>query len=99
GEKVRVYRATGGRAAVLDETDDETEPPRDYDTGYYERILRDSFATRLARALAPEDFAAVFANRTQLTLFPRALTDARPVLERRLDPEAVYAAMRLETPA
>ncbi len=98
GERVRVYRATGGRAALLDETDDETEPPRDYDTAYYERILRDSFATRLARALAPEDYAAVFADRTQLTLFPRALTDARPVLERRLDPEAVYAAMRLETP-
>ena len=94
GEKVRVYRAGGGRAAVLPD-DEEREAPRDYDTAYYERLLRETFATRLARALTPEDFAAVFADRVQLSLFPRALADARPVLEKRLDAEAVYRALRL----
>ena len=86
GEKVRVYRRTGGQAAVLPDSDDEVEAPRDYDTAYYERLLRDTYATRLSRAFTPEDFAAVFADRTQLTLFPRALADVRPVLERRLGP-------------
>jgi len=95
GEKVRVYRALGARAAVLPDDDDETEAARDYDPAYYERLLRETFATRLARALRPEDFAAVFADRVQLTLFPRELTSARPVLEKRLDAEAVYQAQRI----
>ncbi|MBK7153760.1 MAG: ribonuclease H-like domain-containing protein [Sandaracinaceae bacterium] len=86
GEKVRVYRRTGGQATVLPDSDDEVEAPRDYDTAYYERLLRDTYATRLSRAFTPEDFAAVFADRTQLTLFPRVLADVRPVLERRLGP-------------
>jgi DNA polymerase elongation subunit (family B) len=54
--------------------------PRDYDADHYARILRDNFASRLARALAPDDFAAVFAAPDQLDLFAKNLADIRPVL-------------------
>ena len=94
GERVRVYRAAGGRAGLIaggaDEGDDAggsaagagTRPgdPRDYDVEHYVRVLRDSFAVRLARAFTPEDFATVFADPDQLALFARPLAEIRPVL-------------------
>lgn len=85
GERLRVYRAAGRRAALLpdpEEHDDDRadRAPRDYDTDYYARILLETFAARLERALHPEDFAAVFGDPEQLTLFPRSLDDARPIL-------------------
>ncbi|RKG73387.1 hypothetical protein D7W79_25685, partial [Corallococcus exercitus] len=52
----------------------------DYDVEYYVRLLKDSFAARLARGLAPEDFATVFADPDQPSLFTPSLEDARPVL-------------------
>lgn len=96
GERVRVYRALGGRAALLaldgqdaDEraSGDQDSPadPRDYDTEYYVRLLRDTFAARLARALEPEVFAEVFADPRQLGLFTRSLAQARPILTRLRD--------------
>jgi len=54
--------------------------PRDYDVEHYVRVLRDTYAARFARALLPEDFAAVFADPEQPSLFARSLTDARPIL-------------------
>ncbi|NNC21429.1 DNA polymerase II [Corallococcus exiguus] len=94
GERVRIYRATGGRAGLLPEalTEDGEPAPRptpgepagddarDYDVEYYVRQLKDSFAARLARGLAPEDFATVFADPDQPSLFTPSLADARPVL-------------------
>jgi hypothetical protein len=90
GERIRIYRATGGRAGLLPEADaDDGEPAarpspdddaRDYDVEYYVRLLKDSFAARLARGLAPEDFATVFADPDQPSLFTPSLADARPVL-------------------
>lgn len=77
GERIRVYRALGGRAALLPESGQDA---RDYDVAYYVRLLRDTFAARLARALAPEDFAATFADAEQLSLFDARLEQARPVL-------------------
>ena len=41
---------------------------------------RDTFAARLARAFTPEDFAAVFADPDQPSLFASALGAVRPVL-------------------
>jgi hypothetical protein len=93
GERVHVYRALGGRAAllVLDGEDadepssgavNRTADPRDYDTEYYVRLLRDTFAARLARALEPEVFAEVFADPRQLGLFTRSLAQAQPILTR-----------------
>jgi DNA polymerase I len=54
--------------------------PRDYDVEHYLRILRDNFAIRLQRALTADDYAAVFADPEQPSLFARSLTDARPIL-------------------
>lgn len=87
GERVRVYRAARGRAGLLpdpdvvDDRDSAADPdPRDYDVDYYLRLLRDTFAARLARGLSPDDFAAICAAPEQPSLFERSLADARPVL-------------------
>jgi DNA polymerase I len=82
GERVRVYRATGGRPAVLQENDGETAgaASADYDVDYYARLLREVFATRLARALTAESYSDVFADPQQLSLFPPDLARARTVL-------------------
>ncbi|ADO68198.1 3'-5' exonuclease [Stigmatella aurantiaca] len=91
GEHVRVYRAVGGRAGLL--PDPETASPgstagdpRDYDAEFYARLLRETFAARLVRAMTPEDFATVFAAPEQLSLFASPLAQARPVLTVLLEP-------------
>ena len=53
---------------------------RDYDVEYYARLLRATYAARLARAFAAEDFEMVFADPDQLSLFETALGAIRPVL-------------------
>lgn len=85
GERVHVYRTrTGGALApARREVDD---PRRDYDVAHYLRVLRDTFATRLARAFTPEDFAAVFADPDQLELFAPRLAAIRPILTPVADP-------------
>ncbi|MFO0695211.1 MAG: DNA polymerase domain-containing protein [Polyangiales bacterium] len=85
GTRIRVYRASGGRAGLLRplpdaETEDAFEDPRDYDVEHYVRLLRQTFAARLARALAPDVFDAVFADPKQLDLFVPSLREARPIL-------------------
>ena len=85
GERVRVYRAVGGRAGLLSDSEDDRDAgrpadARDYDTEYYVRLLRETFAARLVRALAPEDFATVFDDPGQPSLFAPLLSKARPVL-------------------
>ncbi len=84
GERLRVYRATGKRAALLPDPEEEDESagldPRDYDIEHYVRVLSETFGARLQRALHPEDFAAIFADPGQLTLFPKRLAEARPIL-------------------
>ena len=93
GERIRVYRAMRGRAGLLPDPEApdgraaHADPdPRDYDVDYYLRLLRDTFAARLARGLAPEDFAAICAAPEQPSLFERALASARPVLTRLAEP-------------
>lgn len=87
GDRVRVYRTTGGGAGVVPDPDDDIDAPaswidrRDYDVTHYTRVLRDTFASRLERALTPDDFAAVFADPDQPSLFDRDLADIRPVLQ------------------
>jgi DNA polymerase I len=100
-QRVRVYRATSGRAGLLaqpkdEDTDAEGDsfeagaggPPRDYDVDYYVRLLRDTFAARLQRALEPEDFIAIVADPEQPSLFPPPLHLARPILTVLPDPLA-----------
>ena len=77
GERVRVYRATGGPALADDERD-----PRDYDVEHYVRVLRETFAARFARAFTADDFATLFGDPDQLTLFGRPIASIRSVLTR-----------------
>ena len=90
GERVRVYRTGRGLGRVIAERDpdedaasraaDADHDPRDYDVEHYVGVLRDQFASRLARALSPDIFAAVFADPDQLSLFSPSLADAKPIL-------------------
>jgi DNA polymerase elongation subunit (family B) len=89
GERVRVYRTQTGDAGTLVDvdTDDDADAAgaadaRDYDVDHYVGLLRETFAARLVRAFTPDDFAAVFADPDQLSLFPPALDAIRPILSR-----------------
>jgi DNA polymerase elongation subunit (family B) len=86
GERVRVYRTKAGEGRVVSSSEDDaaSEQPddRDYDVEHYMRLLRETYAARLARAFAAEDFAAVFADPDQLTLFPAQVSAIRTVLSR-----------------
>lgn len=100
GDKVRVYRTQAGGAAVAPQVEEGEADPRDYDVDHYARVLRDNFASRLARALTPTDFAAVFADPHQLSLFAPSTDAMRPVLDTRPGPlvssvDAVGDAVRL----
>jgi DNA polymerase I len=89
GERVRVYRARDGQARLwLDplEHPEIAHDRRDYDVEYYVRLLRDTYAARLARALSPEHFAELVADPEQPSLFALPLDEARPILTLLLDP-------------
>jgi DNA polymerase, archaea type len=93
GERVRVYRREGGGARLVHPDDEAPRAgrgadPRDYDVAHYTRVLRSNFAARLARALAPGDFEAVFAEAEQLSLFASSFGSMRPVLSVRAPPRA-----------
>jgi DNA polymerase elongation subunit (family B) len=82
GDRIRVYRRQNGEAGLVpfSEEDVSTRDPRDYDVAYYVRLLRATFAERLARAFTPEDFATVFADPDQLSLFAPRVETIRTVL-------------------
>jgi DNA polymerase I len=92
GERVYVYRRAQGRAGLwLEEATDDADAAsemagaapadaRDYDAEHYVRQLRESFASRLARGLAPEDFEAIVADPDRPSLFERPLGASRPIL-------------------
>ena len=93
GDRVRVYRTRNGEGRVVEERDEgevgESADPRDYDAEHYVRLLRDSYATRLARAFTPEDFDAVFADPNQPSLFPSTVATIRPILTMLSGPESL----------
>jgi DNA polymerase, archaea type len=82
GDRVRVYRKRNGEGGVVASSDDDAPTPdaRDYDVDYYVRLLRTTYAERLARAFTPEDFGVVFADPDQLSLFSPPVESIRPVL-------------------
>jgi DNA polymerase elongation subunit (family B) len=87
GERVRVYRAVGGAAALLEENGASAPAdPRNYDVAYYARLLRETFAARLERAFTPDDFATLFADPQQPSLFAPPIEDIQPALTPLLDP-------------
>jgi DNA polymerase elongation subunit (family B) len=86
GDRVRVYRTQFGPGGVVAESDDdeavlsEGSAPRDYDIDHYVRLLRDTFAARLVRAFAPDDYSAVFADPDQPSLFAPSFETMQTVL-------------------
>ena len=82
GDRIRVYRKQNATAGAITSAEDDAEAndPRDYDVDYYERLLRTSYAERLARAFTPQDFATVFANPDQFSLFARRVDAVCPIL-------------------
>ena len=81
GDRVRLYRTRTGSAVAHDDADVVGQhDARDYDVTHYARLLRDTFVARLARAFAPSDFAIVFADPDQLSLFDRSVSSIRSVL-------------------
>ncbi len=84
GDRIRVYRRQNGEAGIAagQPGEDESAPAdvRDYDVEYYVGLLRTTYAERLARAFEPGDFATVFADPDQLSLFTRSTASIRPIL-------------------
>jgi DNA polymerase I len=86
GNRIRVYRKQGGEGGmtggVVAPSDDHPAgiDPRDYDVDYYVRLLRTTYAERLARAFRPEDFATVFADADQFPLFAPSIESIHTVL-------------------
>ena len=84
GDRIRIYRRQGGSAGIVTPAEDDATAidARDYDVEYYVRLLRSSYAQRLARAFHPQDFAAVIADGDQFSLFTTATERIQPVLTR-----------------
>jgi hypothetical protein len=86
GDRIRVYRKRNGEAGLATDVvapgDDAgtAADPRDYDPEYYVRLLRTTYAERLARAYRSEDFATLFADADQYPLFVRPLDSIHTVL-------------------
>jgi DNA polymerase elongation subunit (family B) len=85
GERVRYYRARGGAYVWLpDESDDAaidagSEDRRDYDVDHYLGVLVSSYASRLRKAFAPEDFERIFRLDEQGGLFDRPIASIEPL--------------------
>lgn len=83
GDRVRVFRARDGSPALVTDRAEATIERDDrgnYDVEHYLRVLKVNFASRLARAFTPADFAALFADPDQASLFPPAYAEIRAVL-------------------
>ena len=84
GERVRYYRARGGAQvyAWLPDEDDDARPAedrRDYDVEHYRHVLVASYASRLRKAFAPEDFERLFRFDEQFGLFDRPIDTIEPL--------------------
>jgi DNA polymerase elongation subunit (family B) len=82
GDRVRYYQAARGRKGYKKLY----EPgATDYDAEYYIRKLRDTYAARLAKAVAPEDLNSLFGETRGL--FDRDPSEIRPVVVVEHEPE------------
>jgi DNA polymerase elongation subunit (family B) len=85
GDRIRVYRTKSGSGRVIEASEDgtvaiESADSRDYDVDHYARLLRETFADRLARAFTPADYEALFADPDQMSLFAPPVATIRTVL-------------------
>jgi DNA polymerase elongation subunit (family B) len=79
GERVRYYKKRGGAYARLADEDGADEgSPRDYDVEHYLDVLVGSYASRLRKAFAPEDFGRLFDLGHQAGLFDGPLAAIEP---------------------
>ena len=71
GQRIRWYRASGGRlvALLFEIADDQLEGQRDYDAAHYAALFKRTFVSRLEHALEPRVFAQVFRSEAQANLF------------------------------
>lgn len=76
GERVRFYRAEGGRYALFEESGAEGPP---YDAEHYVRVLVENYADRLRKAFRPADFDQIFRADAQLGLFDADVATIRPI--------------------
>jgi DNA polymerase elongation subunit (family B) len=91
GDRIRVYRTKSGSGCVIEEPEDgaaaiQNSDLRDYDVDHYARVLRDTYAARLASAFTPEDYEALLADPEQMSLFMPPIATMRTVLTK--EPEA-----------
>jgi DNA polymerase I len=84
GDRIHVYRRQNGEGGVVPPGEDvaPAPDPRDYDIAYYERLLRTTYAARLARAFTVEDFGIVFAGADQYLLFTPDRGTVRTIVTR-----------------
>lgn len=105
GERVRYYRARGGAQvhAWLPDEDDDARPGmpmedrRDYDVEHYRHVLVVSYASRLRKAFAPEDFERLFRMDEQFGLFDRPIDTIEPLWIR--CPTEVYGGPGVVSPS
>lgn len=83
GDHVLLYRASNGHPALYQP---DALDRRDYDSAYYLRLLRDTYAIHLARAFTAADFATLFTADDQLTMFQTPIDAIQPILTTLLDP-------------
>jgi DNA polymerase elongation subunit (family B) len=87
GERVRFYRAEGGRFVLIpddeegagDQREASAGPPAPYDAEHYVRVLLESYAGRLRKAFRPADFDQLFRTDAQLGLFDRDPAEIAPL--------------------
>jgi DNA polymerase elongation subunit (family B) len=92
GDRIRVYRARSGSGSVIKESEDETAAvartdARDYDVEHYARVLRETYAARLARAFTPADYEVLLADPDQMSLFTPPIATIRTVLTKEEQPQ------------
>jgi len=92
GDRIRVYRRKSGGGGVIEDREDgaavlDGRDERDYDVEHYARVLRQTFAARLAAAFAPADYEAVFTDPDQMALFAPPLATIRTVLTKGIGSE------------
>ncbi len=84
GERIQYYQAARGRKKLY-EPDCPSAGARDYDVEYYVKKLRGTYATRLSKAVAPDDLNALFGE--MRGLFDRDPSEIQPVVVVESEPE------------
>jgi hypothetical protein len=76
GDRIRIYRDQLGSVRIVGES----ERLADYDANHYARLLREGFAIRLARAFSTDDYATIFGDPDQMSLFSPSIDVIRSIL-------------------